>query len=101
MFTDPKQFNDIGNLNTWLDIVWSLVVLEKADDKHLASVLSVDFISNLMKLKGRQNLFYMTNNLIINIFYKFMLLITISNLVFFLLTLVRSCLQMKGLFYKI
>lgn len=55
MFTNTKQFNDIGNLNTWLDIVWSLVVLEKADNEHLASVLSADFISNLMKLNGGQN----------------------------------------------
>ncbi|XP_025194838.1 FAST kinase domain-containing protein 4 isoform X2 [Melanaphis sacchari] len=51
-FKSTKQFNDVGNLNTWLDIIWSLVVLEKADNELLASVLSPDFISNLMKLKG-------------------------------------------------
>ncbi|XP_025194835.1 FAST kinase domain-containing protein 4 isoform X1 [Melanaphis sacchari] len=53
-FKSTKQFNDVGNLNTWLDIIWSLVVLEKADNELLASVLSPDFISNLMKLKGNK-----------------------------------------------
>ncbi|XP_001950421.2 FAST kinase domain-containing protein 4 [Acyrthosiphon pisum] len=54
VFKNTKQFNDVGNLSTWLDIIWSLVVLEKADNEHLASVLSPDFISNLMKLKGNR-----------------------------------------------
>lgn len=53
MFKNTKQFHDFGNLNTWLDIIWSLVVLEKADNEHLATVLSPDFISSLMKLKGK------------------------------------------------
>jgi len=53
VFKNTKQYNDVGNLSTWLDIIWSLVVLEKADNEHLASVLSPDFISNLMKLKGK------------------------------------------------
>lgn len=46
-----KQFDDVSNLNTWLDIVWSLVVLEKADNDILASVLSDTFISNITKSK--------------------------------------------------
>lgn len=53
MFKNIKQFNDVNNLNTWLDIIWSLVVLERADNEHLASVLSDDFISNLMNMKGK------------------------------------------------
>lgn len=53
MFKNTKQYNDVGNLSTWLDIIWSLVVLEKADNEHLASVLSPDFTSNLIKLKGK------------------------------------------------
>jgi len=53
VFKNTKQFNDVGNSSTWLDIIWSLVVLEKANNEHLASVLSPDFISNLMKLKGK------------------------------------------------
>lgn len=53
VFKNIKQFNDVNNSNTWLDIIWSLVVLEKADDEHLASVLSEDFISNLMNMKGK------------------------------------------------
>jgi hypothetical protein len=52
VFTDIKHFNDAGNINTWLDIVWSLVVLEKANNDHLESVLSSDYVSNLLKLKG-------------------------------------------------
>jgi hypothetical protein len=55
VFKSTKQYQDVGNLNTWLDVIWSLVVLEKADNEHLASVLSPDFISNLMKLKGKLN----------------------------------------------
>lgn len=53
MFKNTKHYNDVGNLNAWLDVVWSLVVLEKADNEHLASILSPDVISNLIKLKGK------------------------------------------------
>ena len=55
MFQRTKQFNEIGNLNSWLDIIWSLVVLEKAENEHLASILSPDFVSNLLKIKGKEN----------------------------------------------
>jgi len=39
----------------WVDIIWSLVVLEKANNEHLASVLSADFVSKLMNTKGKSN----------------------------------------------
>lgn len=53
MFKNTNEFSDVSNLNTWLDIVWSLVVLEEESDEHLASVLSPMFVSNIMKLKGK------------------------------------------------
>lgn len=53
MFENVKQFMDVNNLSTWLDIVWSLVVLEKANNEHLTSVLSTDFISKLTNINGK------------------------------------------------
>jgi len=53
VFKDIKQFNDVNNSNVWLDIVWSLVVLEKANNDQLASVLSTDFVSKLTNYNGK------------------------------------------------
>lgn len=52
-FKNIKEFKDVNNLNMWLDVIWSLVVLEKADCQHLESVLSIDFISNIMAVNGK------------------------------------------------
>lgn len=53
MFKNINQFNDVNNLNMWLDIVWSLVVLEKANNEQLVSVLSTDFVSKLTNYNGK------------------------------------------------
>lgn len=58
MFKDTDKFVDDINVNTWLDIVWSLVVLQKADDNHLASVLSPKFVSKLSDKKGYLNFLF-------------------------------------------
>jgi len=54
-FKNIKQFKDVNNLNTWLDVIWSLVVLEKVDNEHLESVLSADFVSNIMAVNGNRS----------------------------------------------
>lgn len=50
----------------WLDIVWSLVVLEKANNDQLASVLSTDFVSKLTNYNGKlvlnSNKYNLTNH---------------------------------------
>jgi len=54
LFKDIEQFNNVSSLNTWVDIIWSLVVLEKANNEHLATVLSADFVSKLMNTKDNK-----------------------------------------------
>ncbi|VVC24876.1 RAP domain,FAST kinase leucine-rich,FAST kinase-like protein, subdomain 2 [Cinara cedri] len=54
VFKQVDKFVNGINVNTWLDIVWSLVVLEKADDNHLASVLSSEFVSKLSTWKNNR-----------------------------------------------
>ncbi|XP_050545799.1 FAST kinase domain-containing protein 4 [Daktulosphaira vitifoliae] len=53
VFENNKKI-DVSNINTWLDVVWSLIVLEKENNEHLESVLSPDFTANLLKLKDNQ-----------------------------------------------
>ena len=46
---------DVPHPAAWLDIVWSLVVLNKALPKHVASVLDQEFHSKLVVNNGECN----------------------------------------------
>lgn len=43
------QVREVNNYYTWLDVVWSLIVLNKAESHHLTTVLSSDFISKVLQ----------------------------------------------------
>lgn len=48
--------NEMVESGAWVDVVWSLTVLNKIDDKKLDSVLSPAFIERLSsKRSGRGN----------------------------------------------
>jgi len=38
---------DVPNPSVWLDVVWSLVVLDRATPQHMASVLDPEFCMKL------------------------------------------------------
>ncbi|KAJ9598378.1 hypothetical protein L9F63_010900 [Diploptera punctata] len=46
---------DVPHPAAWLDIVWSLVVLDKASSKHIASVLDSEFHNKLITNNGENN----------------------------------------------
>lgn len=48
------QVREVNNYYTWLDVVWSLIVLNKAESDHLTTVLSSDFISKVLQQIGKR-----------------------------------------------
>ncbi|RZF48632.1 hypothetical protein LSTR_LSTR016361, partial [Laodelphax striatellus] len=50
LFTKLESHLDASDLSTpflWLDVVWSLLILNKATEKHISSVLDPAFILRL------------------------------------------------------
>ncbi|XP_050421430.1 FAST kinase domain-containing protein 4 [Adelges cooleyi] len=48
---ENNKIDGVSNINTWLDVVWSLIVLKRESDDHLKSVLSPGFTKSVLNLK--------------------------------------------------
>lgn len=51
VFIPQLHIADSPKLSAWLDIVWSLVVLNRATSEHIASVLEPEFIEKLQSMR--------------------------------------------------
>lgn len=45
---DQLNLASVGDSMTWLNIVWSFTVLDKANTGHFQSVLSPEFVTNMI-----------------------------------------------------